>query len=69
MLCAIGCPYRKQVMIGVLESAAATDSDESRIALFRQDHDTPFMNTIFTSPVFLDILTILCGSGSIAGFS
>jgi hypothetical protein len=38
MLCAIGCPYRKQVMIGVLEGAAATHSDESGVPLLWQYH-------------------------------
>jgi hypothetical protein len=33
MLCAIGRPYRKQVMIGVLEGAAATHSDEPGVSL------------------------------------
>jgi hypothetical protein len=33
MLCAIGCPYRKQVMIGVLKGAAATHSDEPGVSL------------------------------------
>jgi len=28
MLCAIGRPYRKQAMIGVLEGATAAHSDE-----------------------------------------
>jgi hypothetical protein len=33
MLCAIGCQYRKQVMIGVLEGTAATYGDEPGVAL------------------------------------
>ncbi|MBI5029205.1 MAG: hypothetical protein HZB51_01660 [Chloroflexi bacterium] len=33
MLCAIGRPYRKQVMIGVLEGAAATHRDEPGVSL------------------------------------
>jgi len=33
MLCAIGCPYRKQVMIGVLQGTAATPGDESGVSL------------------------------------
>jgi hypothetical protein len=33
MLCAIGRPYRKQMMIGVLESTAATHSDEPGVSL------------------------------------
>jgi hypothetical protein len=38
MLRAIGCPYRKQVMIGVLEGAAATHCDEPGISLLWQYH-------------------------------
>ena len=33
MLCAIGRPYRKQMMIGVLEGAAATHRDEPGVSL------------------------------------
>jgi hypothetical protein len=33
MLCTISRPYRKQVMIGVLESTAATHSDEPGVPL------------------------------------
>lgn len=38
MLGAIGRPYRKQVMIGVLEGAAATHSDEPGVSLLWQYH-------------------------------
>ena len=33
MLCASGCPFRKQVMIRVLEGAAAPQSDEPGVSL------------------------------------
>jgi hypothetical protein len=33
MLCAIGRPYRKQMMIGVLEGTAATHRDEPGVSL------------------------------------
>jgi hypothetical protein len=33
MLCAIGRPYRKQMMIGILESTAAAHSDEPGVSL------------------------------------
>jgi hypothetical protein len=33
MLCTIGRPYRKQMMIGVLEGTAATHSDEPGVSL------------------------------------
>jgi hypothetical protein len=40
MLCAIGRPYRKQMMIGVLEGAAATQSDEPDVSLLWQYHSS-----------------------------
>jgi hypothetical protein len=42
MLCAIGRPYRKQVMIGVLEGTAATHSDEPGVSLLWQDHSVEY---------------------------
>jgi hypothetical protein len=33
VLCAIGCPYRKQVMVGILEAAAAPQCDEPGVSL------------------------------------
>ena len=35
MLCAVGRPYRKQMMIGVLEGTAATHGDEAGVSLLR----------------------------------
>lgn len=38
MLGAIGGPESQEMVVGVGEGAAATDGDEPRIALFREDH-------------------------------
>jgi hypothetical protein len=40
MLCAVGRPYRQQMMIGLLEGAAATHSDEPGISLLWQYHSS-----------------------------
>jgi hypothetical protein len=61
--------YVTYAMICMLESPTAADCDESRIAHFGQDHAAPFIKTIFTCPVFVMILTILCSRGSIAVIS
>jgi hypothetical protein len=38
MFCAICCPYRKQLMMGVLQRTAATQGDEPGVTLLWQDH-------------------------------
>jgi len=52
VLCARGRPQSEEPMVGVCERPPAADSDEARVAVFREDHGCPLLRASAQRPGF-----------------